>query len=191
TRKELHLEDTDFAIGIVGLLTPRKGQLGLIHAFAKVSERVPGARLFIVGSATFDGDEEYEAVLRNTTHELGIADRISFLGAREDVPALMSAFDLLVLNSTVEPFGLVVLEAMASKTPIVAANSGGIPEIVRHGKNGLLVGQGNSQQLVDSIIYLAQRPDARARMSNQANEDVETHFSHTRVLAELQGFYGA
>ena len=118
-RDELNLGDSRPVIGIVGQLTPRKGQLELIRAFARVLAESPKAVLLVVGAPLFNRDHEYEQLLRDTAREIGIAEHVRLLGARSDVAAVMQALDLLVVNSSSEPFGLVALEAMACGTPVV------------------------------------------------------------------------
>ena len=187
-RLEFGLTDNDPAIGIVGQLTPRKGQLELIEAFADVLKRSPRALLLIVGSALFNRDYEYEQALKGAASRLGIADRVRFLGERDDVPALMQALDLLVVNSTVEPFGLVVIEAMASGTPVVAAVSGGIPELIEHGRTGWLFPQGNKQELAQSISTLIESPSLRVRLAVNATGQLN-RYKASDYLARLYSFY--
>jgi glycosyltransferase involved in cell wall biosynthesis len=189
TRQELKLDEDEFVVGLVGLLTRRKGQLGLIHAFARVLREVPKATLLIVGGALFNRDEEYAKLLRDTAAKLGISERVRFLGVRSDVPAVMQSLDLLVVNSSVEPFGLVLLEGMACATPILAAISGGIPELIQHGSNGWLVPQGQETVLADEIVHLARHPEIRARLAEQGRQHVISRFAATNYLEQLQGLY--
>jgi L-malate glycosyltransferase len=189
TREALDLSEQDFAVGIVGLLTPRKGQLDLIRAFGRVAGQLENATLLIVGSPVFNRDGEYEQILRQTVAKLGLDDRIRFLGERDDVPALMQGFDVLVVNSLVEPFGLVVAEGMASSTPVVAAISGGIPELIQHGHNGLLVPSGDTHTLAEAIIGLAKNPQQRESIGKQGRASAELRFTLPRYLRDLQDFY--
>ncbi|HEY6802589.1 MAG TPA: glycosyltransferase family 4 protein [Pyrinomonadaceae bacterium] len=190
-RKELQLDETDFVIGIVGLLTPRKGQLALLRNFPRVLEQVPHAKCLIVGGAVFNKDEQYAELLRKTVAESGISDRVHFLGSRADVPAIMQSLDLLVMNSSVEPFGLVIVEAMACGTPVLAAISGGIPEIIQHSRTGWLIKQGNDRLLVDSIINLAESLETRQLIATRAREHALNTFSSSRYLRDLELFYQA
>ena len=188
-REELQLTNTQLLIGIVGQITPRKGQLELIRAFAQALQEIPHSVLVIVGAPLFNRDDEYARQLHETVRELGIADHVRLTGEREDVPAVMQALDLLVINSTVEPFGLVALEAMACGTPIVAAISGGLPELIQHDQNGWLVRQGDQQALTTSLITLSRQPELRARLGRQGLKNLAERFSAERYLAELQSFY--
>jgi len=189
-RKEFQLDDAELVIAIVGQLTPRKGQLELVRAFAQVLSKIPRATLLIVGAALFNRDEEYCALLKRTAQELGIEERVRFTGARSDVTAVMQALDLLTINSSAEPFGLVAVEAMACGTPVLAAASGGIPEIIEHGKTGWLVPRCDEQTLAAAIVSLGCQPPLRRFLAEQGKNHVRSRFSAGRYLTELQAFYG-
>jgi glycosyltransferase involved in cell wall biosynthesis len=188
-RNGLSLENDEFAIGIVGQLTPRKGQMELLEAFEKLSRKVPRAVLVIAGAAIFNRDGEYEELLRSTAPRLGISHRVRMLGARKDVPEIMRALDLLVVNSRREPFGLVACEAMAVGTPVLATACDGLPEIIDHRRNGWLVPFGDQQKLVEALSFLAERPELRSTLAGVAREDVAQRFGLERYMDELQAFY--
>lgn len=190
-REELNLGDSRPVIGIVGQLTPRKGQLELMRAFAQVLTERPKAMLLVVGAPLFNRDHEYEQRLKDTARELGISEQVRLLGARNDVAAIMQALDLLVVNSSAEPFGLVALEGMACGTPVVAAACDGLTEIIEHGVDGWLVPTGDEKTLVAAIVSLSRQPALRAQLAEQAKKHVTSRFSADRYLTELQTFYGA
>ena len=188
-RGELKLSEAEFVIGIVGQLTPRKGQLELVRAFATVLKELPRATLVIVGAPLFNRDEEYAQLLKDTALKLGIAERVRLIGARGDVPTVMQALDLLVVNSWVEPFGLVALESMACGTPVLAAISGGIPELLEHDRNGWLIPQGDERALAGAIVNLARRPTKLAELAARGKSHIASCFSAERYMNELQAFY--
>lgn len=188
-REEFQLDAAEHVIGIVGQLTPRKGQLELVRAFAQVLTQISRATLLIVGAPLFNRDEEYAALLKKTAQELGMAERVRFTGARSDVAAMMQALDLLVINSSAEPFGLVAVEAMACGTPILAAASGGIPEIIEHGRNGWLIPPGNEPALAGAVVHLISQPALTAELVERGGIHVASHFSAERYLSELQALY--
>ena len=188
-REALTLAAADQVIGIVGQLTPRKGQLELLEAFALVLQQLPRAILLVVGAPLFNQDEEYLQRLTKTARTLGIADRVRFLGARDDIPAITRAMDLLVVNSRVEPFGLVVLEGMASATPVLATAVDGILEIINPGENGWLVPPGDKSTLAAGVIHLFCQRGLRASLSARGLENVKALFTAERYLRELQEFY--
>jgi glycosyltransferase involved in cell wall biosynthesis len=188
-RDELNLGERQPVIGIVGQLTPRKGQLELIRAFAQVVEESPKAALLVVGAPLFNRDHEYEELLKDTSRGLGISEHVRLLGARNDVAAVMQVLDLLVVNSAAEPFGLVALEAMACGTPVVAAACDGLTEIIEDGVDGWLVPTGDEQTLAAAIVNLSRQPALRAQLAAQGKKHVASRFSADRYLAELQTFY--
>lgn len=188
-REELQLTEAEPVIGIVGQLTPRKGQLELIRAFALALKEIPRAILIIVGAPLFNRDDEYAQLLKETAGELGIAEQVRMIGERRDVPAIMRALDLVVINSSAEPFGLVALEAMGYGTPILAAVSGGIPELIEHNNNGWLVPQGDERVLAAAIVSLSRQPELRDRFAQQGRKHIAARFSAGRYLKELEGFY--
>jgi glycosyltransferase involved in cell wall biosynthesis len=189
TRRTLDVGDDEIVIGSVGQLTARKGQRELINAFAEIATVVPNALLLIVGAALFNRDDEYAASLMQTARASNVADRIRFLGERDDVPALMRAFDLVVVNSRVEPFGLTVVEAMASGAAVLASAVDGIKEIVRHGESGWLVEAGDHDGLVRALIMLGRDHQLRSRLARRAWKETSLHFSVERFTNEIQDFY--
>ena len=143
-RAGLGLDPDAFALGVVGQITPWKGQDTALCALEQLAERHPGMRLLVVGEAKFLSEStrfDNGAYLKRL-HELArserLAGRVDFLGERSDVPLIMSAIDALLVPSHDEPFGRVVVEAMAAGTPVVASDAAGPAEIVEHGVTGLL-----------------------------------------------------
>jgi len=189
SRTNLSLRKEDFAIGIVGQLTPRKGQLELLLAFPQLLQSVPQAVLLIVGGAIFNRDSEYEQLLRDTAQKLGISDHVRMLGNRADIREIVPALDLLVINSRREPFGLVACEAMAGGTPVLATARDGLTEIISNQKNGWLVPFGDQKELIDAITFLQQHPDVRRKLAASARDDVARRFSMERYMNELHSFY--
>ncbi len=122
----------------------------LLNALAAL----PDVHALIVGTALFE-DEAYPLLLERRAAALGLAERVHFLGYRDDVPALMREVDVVVHASTApEPFGRVVVEAMLASTPVVATCVGGVPEIIEHGVTGLLVSPGDPSALEEAVRAL-------------------------------------
>ena len=190
-RKKLRFRDTDLAIGIVGQLTPRKAQLELLRAFGQALTEVPNSVLLIVGAPLFNRDHEYLELLKRTVLELGIGRNVRMLGARNDIAAIMRGLDLLVVNSSAEPFGLVTLEAMACGTPVLATAVDGIPEIIKHNENGWLVPPQDEAALTAAIVHLYRAPELRERLANRGKRHVAARFSVGRYMTELQSFYNS
>ena len=188
-RSELHLNGNGPVIGIIGRLTPSKGQLELLRAFPRVLREFPSATLLIAGAPAFNQEHEYLQVLTRTASELGISNRVRMLGSREDVAAIMQGLDLLVINSSVEACCLVALEAMACGTAVLATNTGGTPEIIEHGTTGWLIPARDENALCAAIVKLIGQPALSARLGENAKQRVASHFSISRYMTELQSFY--
>jgi glycosyltransferase involved in cell wall biosynthesis len=188
-RQELGVSEDQFLMGIVGQITPRKGQFELILAFAKVAKQLPKAVLTVVGAPLFNNDHEYLEKLKRTAENLGVVDRVIFTGARNDVQVVMQALDLLVLNSNVEPFGLVVIEAMACGIPVLATDVDGVPELIRHGVSGWLVPAGDKQQLTQGLVTLATDRKLRSCLAGEAKNNTVPKFSAEKYLQMVENYY--
>jgi glycosyltransferase involved in cell wall biosynthesis len=188
-RAELQLGADTSVIGIIGRLTPSKGQLELLHAFKRVLSEFPNATLLIAGAPAFNQEHEYAELLKRAAAELGISNRVLMLGVRDDVAAVMQALDLLVVNSSSEACCLVVLEAMASGVPVLATRTGGTPELIEHGKDGWLFPLRDDDQLVAAIIKLLGQPKLRAQLAEQARQRITSRFGLDQYIGEIQNFY--
>jgi len=188
-RVELGVENAECVVGIVGQLTPRKGQLELIRAFANVLKELPRAVLLIAGASLFNRDQDYADLLTATAQKLGIANSVRLLGSRRDVAEILQALDLLVVNSAVEPFGLVAVEAMACGTTVIATKTGGLPEIIEHERTGWLIPVRDERALAAAIVTLTNRPGLRTRLAANAKQSLTPRFSCERYMAELNHYY--
>jgi len=188
-RERLSIREGEFAVGIVGQLTPRKGQLELLIAFADFLQTNPAAVLLIVGAPIFNRDADYEQELRQKAAQLGINHRVRMLGNRNDVRDVMRALDLLVVNSRREPFGLVACEAMACGTPVLATAADGLPEIIKHEQNGWLVPCGDRSELVRALRLLSEDAGRRKHLASTALQDIARRFTIERYIDELEDFY--
>jgi L-malate glycosyltransferase len=188
-RCALGLGDAQPVVGIVGQLTPRKGQMELIEAFAQVNREVKDAVLLIAGAALFNRDEEYAAQLERVVESLGIAHRVRFLGPRDDIPKLMQAVDVLVVNSHEEPFALTVLEGLSSGTAVLATSVGGTPEMIRHGENGWLVKARDQNALAKAMLILFANQSLRDQLGRDGRREAIARFSTKRFLKEVEELY--
>lgn len=174
-KKDLGLPFEAPVIGIVARLDPDKGQADALRAFASLSDAHRNARLLIVGAPTpwLIG---YENELRVLATELGVAERVHFLGRRPDVPRLLAALDVFIHPSRSEPFGLAVAEASAAGLPVVAYSEGATPEIVCHGTTGLLASPGDIAALAEYLNTLMDSKVAAQRMGRAGCRKMETEF---------------
>jgi glycosyltransferase involved in cell wall biosynthesis len=154
-------------VGIVGRLAPWKGQDVFLRAFARAFPD-NGVRAVLIGNAMF-GEGDYERELRLLSEELGISDRVDFLGFRQDVPAELQQIDLLVHASQFEPGGLAVSEGMAAGLPVIASRSGGPAEYIAHGQTGLLHTPGDVDELAH-LMELARDFELRVRLASAGRE---------------------
>lgn len=181
-------------IGIVGRINLWKGHLDLIEALAHVRHRFPGVRLAIVGepdlSATA-GDAPFIDQLRRRISELGQEQSVIWAGRRSDIPQVMHDLDLLCVPSWEEPFGLVVTEAMAMRTPVVGSASGALPEIVSSGHDGLLTPARDPGALAEGITSLLQDHALRSAMGIRAREQVLRCFRPEQQALAVEGVYRA
>jgi glycosyltransferase involved in cell wall biosynthesis len=188
-RKSFNLSPEDLAVGIVGRLDVWKGQEIFLRAMAQVKDVVPQAKGIIVGEVAAE-NPGYLNVLQTLRDELALADRVVFSGFRMDVPVVMSALDILVLASTSpEPFGRVLIEAMAAGKPVVATDSGAAREIIEHGVQGLLVPPGEVEAMARAIIHLLTHRDAASLMGQKGQDTVRVRFGMQQYRDGVQGVY--
>ncbi len=188
-RRSLGLTEKDRAVGIVGHLTPTKGQLELIEAFAAIARATPDAALLVIGESLFNRSDDYLKSLQRAAGLCADSDRVRFLGARDDVPALMRGLDLLVVNSHTDAFSLTVLEGLATGTPILATAVDGTLEMIRHGENGWLVPAHDRQTLAEAILLLLGDQNLREQLGVQGRRDAMARFSIERFATEIHSFY--
>lgn len=157
--------EQQFVIGHFSRLSPWKGQHILIEALTHCPENVTA---ILVGDALF-GEEDYVQQLHKQVAELGLENRVKFLGFQANIVPLMKACDLITHTSiSSEPFGRVIVEAMLCKKPVVAAKAGGAIELVEHQKTGWLVKPGNSLELAKFINNCRQHPELCETIAQQA-----------------------
>lgn len=185
-RRELGWSDRRI-VGIVGRLEEWKGQTVFLRAVSQLRRSHPDVRYAIVGGAVLGWEGTYPNRLRELAAELGISDVVHFAGHREDVYAWFDAFDVAVHASLGEPFGLVLVEAMALGKPVVATNLGGPTEIVEQGKSGLLVAPGDEAELAGAVARILDDPDLAARLGRGGIARAErfTDEAMTARFAEL------
>ena len=185
-RRELGLPDEAFVAVHVGRLVPWKGQREFLEAARVVATAWPEAHFLVVGDVAFDGPA-YRDALRRLVRRLGLEDRVVFTGWRRDVPVVLAAADVLVHSSVLpEPFGLVIVEAMAMERPVVASRLGGPGEIVRDGHEGVLVDPRNPEEIAEALLRLAADPALRTRMGRAGRVRALGCFGAERFVQEME-----
>ena len=182
-RRELSLSPDAFVVGCVGRLVEQKGHVHLIRAARQVVDGVPNAVFLIAGDGPLRGELCAEAA------RLGLADRIRFLGQREDVPELMEVFDVFGLPSLWEAMPYTILEAMAAGLPVVVSNVSGLGEFVQHDRQGLLVPLGDAASLAGAVMGLGTDRGRRTRMGARGRGRVNNHYGVPRFAAMLERLY--
>lgn len=168
-RRDLGLPTDDVLVGIVGRLQHWKGMHVFIDAIARLRDDFPRLRGVIVGGS-HDHEPEYPSRLRQQMKRLGLDDAIIMTGFQSDPAAWMSTFDVCVHASNREPFGLVVVEAMALGLPVVASDTAGPTEVIADGETGLLAPFGNDATLARQIQRYLEAPDWAAEIGHAAQQ---------------------
>jgi len=194
-KNELPIDKNLLVIGIVGQLKKIKGQHLFLEMVKKLSLKGVVAQYIIVGDDNVQRGK-YETSLKRRAMELGVENKVKFLGYRKDIPEIMSVCDMLVVPSLREPFGRVVIEAMACGTPVVASAVGGIVEIFEDGYGGLFSPPGDVDALTEKVLYFFKHPKFWKEQKELALKTCRERFGqivhtrkveeHIRVLLETQ-----
>ncbi len=180
-KKELGL-DGRFIVGHFSRLSPWKGQHILLEALANCPEDVTA---IFVGDALF-GEQDYAQYLHERVAELGLESRVRFLGFRSDIVQLMSNCDLVAHTSIApEPFGRVIVEAMLCGRPVIAAEAGGVVELVENAVTGWLVPPGNATLLAEVITSCRNQPEFTGAIARQAQHEACERFNLTTINSSI------
>jgi len=182
TRAELGLPADAPVVGLIGNLKPQKAPLDFVELAARVAGRRPECRFFLAG------DGELRPVVEARIAERGLGGRLTLLGWRRDVPALLGALDVLVLTSAWEGLPRVCPQAMAAGRPIVATAVDGIPEAVHDGINGRLFPPGDVEAGAAAVLALLDDPALRRRLG-EAGRAAAGEFAVERMIAQLEALY--
>jgi glycosyltransferase involved in cell wall biosynthesis len=189
-RREFGIPPNAPLLASVSRLFAQKGQAELLRALARVLVKQPETRLLIVGADALEvHGGSFTRELKVLADELGVTDRVIFTGPRADIPRIMAACDVFTLPSHEEPFGLVFLEAMAMERPVVSLSNGGTPEVVEHGRSGLLSPANDIEALAENILTLIANPDLRARFGAYGRARVLEAFTAERMARDAGRAY--
>jgi glycosyltransferase involved in cell wall biosynthesis len=159
-------------IGIAARMNPWKGQIELIGAASLLRDTFPDLHVMILGANV----PAMRADLEQRARAGGVAERVHFGGFQKDVRPFLQEFDLFVHPSYGEPFGLSIVEAMAMRKPVVACNSGGVPEIITDGQDGLLVEERSPQAVAAAITTLLNDRELCRQMGERARKTARERF---------------
>ena len=188
-RERLGLPLTGPLIGIVGRLQRWKGMHVLVEALPEILRACPETHCVIVG-----GDHalepEYPAFLRERIGMLGLTDKVTLAGLQSNIPEWMQAMDVIVHASNQEPFGIVVIEAMALGKPVIAGNAAGPTEIITDGENGLLTPYGDAPALAQAVLRYLDDPEFARQagaMARKRAQEFSTRRYAKNCVDALQG----
>ena len=182
-RQEIGVSDNDHLVLFVGRLRPVKGPEYGIRAFAKALGETPNLHMALAGEGELR--EHLEALVG----ELGIQSNTTFLGARKDLPDVLSAADSILMPSLTEGFPRVANEAMAASKPVIATRVGGVSEAIIHDETGLLVESKNIVEMADAIVRLSSDTGLQQRLGTTARKHAEEHYSVASYVARLDELY--
>lgn len=184
-RRSLGIPDSAPVVASVGRFVAYKGYNHLLDAARIIGTVLPLVHWILVG------DGELRGELEEQCRQLGLAPQTHFTGWREDVADLLALSDLFVLPSLGEHFGRVLIEAMAMAKPVVATNAGGVPEIVEHGRTGLLVPPASPRALAEAVVDLMRDPARASEFGQVGRRLAESRFSLERHVDSITTLYEA
>lgn len=170
-------------IGTVSRLSLEKDNFTMLEAFKIITSRFDNVSLVIAG------DGPLRESLKSKVESLKLEDKVQFLGFRNDIPEILSGFDVFALSSLTEGISISLLEAMASGKPVVATNVGGNPEVVVNGETGLLVPPKDPAKMAEAIIKILSDKEMAKRMAEAGRKRAEEKFSLERMVKEYQELY--
>ena len=184
-RAQLELPTDAFVIGVVGSVDSRKGMRYLVEALPILSARGLGPSIVSAGPV----DESYMRELHGLISQHSLQSQIRFLGRRNDVADLMTAFDCVALPSKKEVMPISLMESMAVGLPVLATSVGGIPEFVRDGVDGFVVSPRNPKALADAIAQWMANPQLLAQMGGSAKCSMAETYSPSHLIPQILSTY--
>jgi len=182
-RKEYSIGRDEKVITMIGRLDEYKGHRYLLEAASKVLDGSRRVRFLIVGDGV--ARDELEVLAK----DLDVAGSVIFCGQRSNVPEFLAASDVVVSASMKEGFGRVIVEAMAMTKPVVATKVGGVPEIVRDGKSGILVEPADSESLASAMISVIDSPEMALKLAVEGEKRARENFSLEKHIREIEEIY--
>lgn len=182
-RREFEFAPDDYLVGIVAQLEDHKGHKYLMEASKIIKEQTSRIKIIVVGTGSLMME------LSKQVQALEVEDLVYFLGFREDVPQILSSLDLFVLSSHLEGLGSSIMDAMACRLPVVATQTGGIPEVVVNEETGLLVPPRNPSAMAQAILRLYKDRDLASQLGRRGYELVHQKFSAEAMAGEVIELY--
>jgi len=182
-KKDLGIPHDDTVVGVIGNLYPVKGHTYLLQAIPQILTTCPQTSFLFIGRG------ELEVPLKTQVKELGVEEKVRFLGLRQDIPTLLSVMDIFAMPSLSEGLSIALLEAMAAAKPVVATDVGGNPELVASGETGLLVPAKDPEALAHALVQLLNDPATMQRYGQAGLKRVRDRFALQTMTSEYQAIY--
>ena len=174
SRDYFKLPKDSFLIGCIARIEPNKSQITLLKALKEI--KIEKSILVFCGNID---NQEYYSNLLAYSKDIGISSKVIFLDFTEDVPMLMNCFDVFILPTLSETYGLVIIEAMASGIPVIAVNRGGVPEIITHKESGFLIEPDSHSKLAEYLETIYTDSDIKNHFVENAFNTIEEKFEET------------
>lgn len=189
-REHYSFKNDDFVMGMAGRLSEEKGQLPLLKALLPLLRENKNYKILISGDAKTNPDTVYPEQIVTFINKNGLDGKIILTGFLEDMTGYYNAIDLFLFPSSwEEPFGRVLIEAMATEKPVIAARVGGVPEVVDHEINGYLVDPNDTEGWRDSINKLIRNESLRSRFGKAGREKVLNKFTSEHMISQIVSIY--
>jgi len=183
-RDEFHIPSDRRIIGLIGRVCKEKGHLEMVEAMREVRRAHPEAHALFAGRIDDGFAQEFDEAVASA----GIADQVTVAGVRHDIPRILDAVTLTSMPSYIETFGVAAIEAMARGKAVVASNVGALPEVVSHGRTGLLIDL-RPEALADAINFLLSHDAEREKMGRLGRLTVERRFSNRLMAKRFEEVY--
>ena len=175
-------------VACIGQVTQAKGQEEFVRAAGRVGQRRTDVEFVIVGEEQNEG-KPFTNHLKRLASELGLGDRMKFMGYVRHIPELLAAVDMVVVPSWDEGFSLVTIEALAARRAVLASNAGGIAGILKDNVTGLLFPPKDANALTDKLLYLVSDAPLRERLAAQGQRDVYIRFGRDQIIDRIESLY--
>jgi len=189
-RKELYgIDNNTFLIGLIGRFNRLKGQPLLLDAFNEVLKKHNNCHLSLVGSPP-DGQEYFLDNINNKIIEYNLNDKVTIIPFQEDIYKIIDTLDVVVVPSTEpESFGIIAVEAMLSKKPVIATNLGGLADIIENNKTGILFDEPYKSELTKSLIRLIESPELMQTLQDNAQSSASNKFASETMYNQFLNVY--
>ena len=186
-RNQLRVEPDQILLGVFGEFAQRKGHIHLIQALPQIVAAISKLKVVFVGR--FGRRQGHVRKMRQFILDHNLAGVTKWVGRKNNIAHYMAASDISIVPSLEEPLGLVAIESLMARTPVIASDTGGLSEIVAHEERGLLVPPGDATAIAESVIRLAGDSDLRTRLASNGHEFVRRTFEPEQLIDQVIQIY--